>query len=431
VEQKYEEVLHGKVGYQHVEINAQGRILRVLERIDPVPGDNLTLHLDIGLQQQATTSLGAEYGSIVAIDPRTGGVLAMISKPSFDANLFVDGIDAKTYRALLRSRGRPLFNRALNGQYPPGSTVKPFFALAALELGMDKAHKKVWCPGYFRLPGKAHRYRDWKRGGHGRMGLKDAVVQSCDVYFYELALDMGIDRMHEFMGQFGFGERTGIDLPSESAGLNPSRAWKRAVKSQPWYPGETLITGIGQGFSLATPLQLAHATATLAMRGLRLSPRVLMQRQRRNDAVENELGGESPATRIAARNDANWEVVVEAMESVVHGTLGTARRIAIGATYRIAGKTGTAQVFTIGQDEKYDEKKIAKKLRDHGLFIAFAPVKRPRIVVSVLVENGGGGSRSAAPLARQVMDYFMQSEAEIPAAERMLISAAPAVPARH
>jgi len=429
VEQNYEEVLHGKVGYQHVEINAQGRILRVLERIDPVPGDNLTLHLDIGLQQQATTSLGAEYGSIVAIDPRTGGVLAMVSKPSFDANLFVDGIDAKTYRALLQSRGRPLFNRALNGQYPPGSTVKPFYALAALELGMDKAHKKVWCPGYFRLPGKAHRYRDWKRGGHGRMGLKDAVVQSCDVYFYELALDMGVDRMHEFMGQFGFGERTGIDLPSESAGLNPSRAWKRAVKSQPWYPGETLITGIGQGFSLATPLQLAHATATLAMRGLRLSPRVLAQRQRRNDAAEDELGGESPATRIASRNDANWEVVVDAMESVVHGTRGTARRIAIGATYRMAGKTGTAQVFTIGQDEKYDAKKIAKKLRDHGLFIAFAPVKRPRIVVSVLVENGGGGSRSAAPLARQVMDYFMQGEADIPAAERMLLSAMPVAPA--
>ena len=431
VEQKYEEILHGKVGYQHVEINAQGRILRVLERIAPIPGDNLTLHLDIGLQQQATVALGTENGSIVAIDPLTGGVLAMISKPSFDANLFVDGIDSGTYKELLRSKGRPLFNRAINGQYPPGSTVKPFLALAGLEVGTEKVHKKSWCPGWFRLPGKEHRYRDWKRGGHGRVGLKDAIIQSCDVFFYELALEMGVDRMHEFMKQFGFGERTGIDLPSESSGLNPSRAWKRAAKNQPWYPGETLITGIGQGFSLATPLQLAHATATLAMRGLRLSPRVVLQRQRRSDATSNEPGDESPATRIAARNDANWELVVDAMESVVHGERGTARRIATDGTYRIAGKTGTAQVFTIGQEDKYDEKEIAKKLRDHGLFIAFAPVKRPRIVVSVLVENGGGGSRSAAPLARMVMDHFMQDEADAAPGERVLMSAAPAISTSH
>ena len=242
---------------------------------------------------------------------------------------------------------------------------------------------------------------------------------------------MGVDRMYEFMKKFGFGQRTGIDLPLESSGLNPSRAWKRGAKNQPWYPGETLITGIGQGFSLTTPLQLAHATATLAMRGLRLTPRVVMQRHRRSDPMPGTLDDESMATRISAHDEANWAIVVDAMESVVHGARGTARRIATDVTYRIAGKTGTAQVFSIGQDEKYEAEGLAKKLRDHGLFIAFAPVKRPRIVVSVLVENGGGGSTSAAPRARMVMDYFMQSETELRADERMLMSAAPAVPVSH
>jgi penicillin-binding protein 2 len=425
VEQAYEDVLHGKVGYQHVEINAQGRTLRVLERSDPTPGDNLVLNLDVGLQQQATAALGEERGSVVSIDPLTGGVLSLVSNPSFDPNLFVDGIDSKSYRELLHSPGRPLFNRALNGQYPPGSTVKPFLALAGLELGMDKAYKKVWCPGWFRLPGKAHRYRDWKRGGHGHVDLDAAITQSCDVFFYELALDMGVDRMHAFMKRFGFGERTGIDLSGESRGLNPSRGWKRAVKNQPWYPGETLITGIGQGFSLTTPLQLAHATATLAMRGLRLSPAVVMRRERRESVEETAPEDEVPSGHVVPENPANWQKVVDAMESVVHGPRGTARRIGAGAGYRIAGKTGTAQVFTIGQEDTYDEKEIAKKLRDHGLFVAFAPVKRPRIAVAVLVENGGSGSRSAAPLARTVMDYYMQSEAEPGPGERMLMTAAP------
>lgn len=427
VEQSYEDALHGQVGFQHVEINAQGRILRVLERRDPVPGDNLTLHLDVGLQQEATVALAEENGSVVAIDPLTGGVLAMVSRPGFDSNLFVDGIDHKSFRELLHSTGRPLFNRALNGQYPPGSTVKPFLALASLEEGMEKSHRKVWCPGWFRLPGKDHRYRDWKRGGHGHMGLHDAIVQSCDVYFYELALDMGIDRMHAFMRRFGFGERTGVDLSGESSGLNPSRGWKRAMKSQPWYPGETLITGIGQGFTLTTPLQLAHATATLAMRGLKLSPRVVMQVERRRvGETEIDVGEQGEAAHLAPRNPANWEVVVNAMEGVVHGTRGTARRIAVDAQYRIAGKTGTAQVFTIGQEEKYKEEELAKKLRDHGLFLGFAPIERPRIAVAVLVENGGGGSRSAAPVTRKVMDYFMQSEAAPGREKRMLMTEAAA-----
>ena len=425
VEQAYEQSLHGRVGYQHVEINAQGRVLRVLERRDPVPGDNLMLHLDVGLQQQAIAALGEEQGSVVAIDPTTGGVLAMVSLPDFDPNAFVDGIDARSYRELLHSPGRPLFNRALNGQYPPGSTLKPFFALAALEMGLDKARQKVWCPGWFRLPGKEHRYRDWKRTGHGHVDIEDAVVQSCDVYFYELALDMGIDRIHQFMNRFGFGEPTGIDLEGESSGLNPSRAWKRASKQQPWYPGETLITGIGQGFTLTTPLQLAHGTATLAMRGLKLSPRVVMHRERREPAPVPRQEVEPAADHLAAQDPANWQKVIRSMEAVVHGTQGTARRISVGADYRIAGKTGTAQVFSIGQNEKYDEASVAKALRDHALFVAFAPVDSPRIAVSVLVENGGSGSRTAAPIARTVMDRFMRSPSERPRASPMIMTAAP------
>lgn len=431
IEQAYEESLHGRVGYQHVEINAQGRVLRVLERRDPVPGDNLMLHLDVGLQQQSVRALGEERGSVVAIDPLTGGVLAMVSLPDFDPNAFVDGIDARSYRELLRSQGRPLFNRALNGQYPPGSTIKPFFALAALELGLDKARQKVWCPGWFSLPGKEHRYRDWKRTGHGHVDIDEAIVQSCDVYFYELALDMGIDRMHEFMGRFGFGARTGIDLRGESAGLNPSRGWKRANKQQPWYPGETLITGIGQGFSLATPLQLAHGTATLAMRGLKLSPRIVMHRERRAPAPGAGKDVDAPAVHVAPQNPANWHKVVASMEAVVHGARGTARRISLGAGYRMAGKTGTAQVFSIGQEEKYNEENVAKALRDHALFVAFAPVDRPRIAVSVLVENGGSGSRTAAPIARTVMDHFMHSSSPPAPPKPMIMTAVPRVPASH
>jgi penicillin-binding protein 2 len=425
VEQSYEDSLHGDVGFQHVEINAQGRVLRVLERRDPGPGDNLVLHLDMGLQQAAMAALGDENGAVVAIDPVTGGVLAFVSKPGFDPNLFVDGIDHESYRALLRSPARPLFNRALNGQYPPGSTVKPFLGLAGLELGLEKSRRKIWCPGWFRLPGKEHRYRDWKRTGHGRVDLHESIVQSCDVYFYELALEMGIDRMHRFMREFGFGEDTGIDLAGESSGLNPSRIWKRAVKHQPWYPGETLISGIGQGFTLATPLQLAHAVATLAMRGLKLSPRLVMQRERR-DRPEGEIRDEAgEAAHIEARAAANWEEVIDAMEAVVHGPRGTARHIADGASYRMAGKTGTAQVFTVGQEEKYDEESIEKRLRDHGLFVGFAPVERPRIAVAVIVENGGSGSRSAAPVARAVMDRFLASQPEPGAEGRLLVTQAP------
>ena len=406
VEASYEDWLHGKVGYQRVETNAQGRILRVLERHDPVPGRNLFLTMDAELQRTAEAALGDEYGAIVALDPKTGAVLAMASNPGFDPNLFAGGIDIEAYRTLQRSPGRPLFNRAVNGQYPPGSTIKPFMGLAGLDRGIDHARGASWCPGWFVLPGGKRRYRDWKKYGHGSMKLHDAIVQSCDVYFYKLALALGIDRMHEYMSSFGFGERTGIKLGSESRGLMPSRTWKRGARGQAWFPGETLITGIGQGFVLTTPLQLVSATAGLAMRGVRLRPRVV------DRAVDPASGGIEeivPETIAGVQviEAPNWQRIIDAMTGVVHGPKGTARRIGAGLAYRIAGKTGTAQVFAVGQNEEYDAEKLDKKLHDHGLFIAFAPVERPRIAVAVVVENGGSGSGAAAPLARTVIEAYL------------------------
>jgi penicillin-binding protein 2 len=411
VEQAYESLLHGKVGFQHVETNAQGRTLRVLERTDPVPGSNLFLTIDASLQAVAEQALGVENGAVVAIDPATGGVLAFASMPVYDPNLFVDGIDSETYRDLLASPDRPLFNRALTGQYPPGSTVKPFVALAGLELDVIVDDDEIQCPGWFRLPGRERRYRDWKKYGHGKVMLDRAIVESCDVYFYRLAHEMGIQRLHDFLDQFGLGRRTGIDLYGEGTGLLPSPEWKRRAKGQPWYPGETLITGIGQGFTLTTPLQLAMATATLSTRGVRLRPQVVMRRIDSSNQDAIDLVPET-LSLITPNQELSWQKIIDAMVGVVHGPRGTARRIGAGATYRMAGKTGTAQVFGIAQGEEYDEEKVDKKLRDHGLFVAFAPVDSPRVAVAVLVENGGSGSRSAAPIARRVLDHFFKQVLE-------------------
>ena len=406
VEKAYESVLHGKVGYQHVETNAQGRTLRILDRTPPQPGDDLAVDIDVSLQAVAEAALAGENGAVVAIEPRTGGILALVSTPGYDPNLFVNGIDSGQYADLQQSTDRPLFNRALRGQYPPGSTVKPFVGLAGLEYEATTTDRETWCPGWYQLPGRAHRYRDWKRSGHGKLNLNGAMMQSCDVYFYDLALELGIDRIHSFMSRFGFGEKTGVDIGGEVAGLMPSREWKRAVRNQPWYPGETLITGIGQGFTLTTPLQLATATASLAQRGERVQPRVV-------HTVIDPEAGESQAIEpvaqpvVTLRDPAHWDLVIQSMVDVVHGTRGTARRIGLDAPYTIAGKTGTAQVFTIGQEEKYEAEELEKRLRDHALFIAFAPVEEPRIAVAVLVENGGSGSKAAAPIARKVMDHYL------------------------
>ena len=406
IEAFHEDWLHGKVGYQRVETNAQGRILRVLERHDPIPGRNLFLTMDVKLQRTAEAALGDERGAIVALDPVTGAVLAMASTPGFDPNLFVRGIDVDAYRSLQRSPGRPLFNRALNGQYPPGSTIKPFLGLAGLERNIGHARAKSWCPGWFTLPGRERKYRDWQKYGHGRIGLQDAIVQSCDVYFYELALALGIDRMHEYLSSFGFGARTGIRLGGESPGLMPSRTWKRNARGQSWYPGETVITGIGQGYMLTTPLQLASAAGAMATGGTRMRPRIV---DRAVDPASGETEAVEPETiaTIESLDAANWDRIVEAMAGVVHGPRGTARGINAGIAYRMAGKTGTAQLVGIGQDEEYDADKLDKRLHDHGLFVAFAPVEEPRIAVAVIVENGGSGSSSAAPLARTVIDAWL------------------------
>ncbi len=408
VEKAYEDVLHGRVGHQHVETNAQGRILRVLKRNTPLPGKDLHLQIDASLQHAAEQALGVENGAVVVIDPNTGGVLALVSAPVYDPNLFVNGIDGKTYGALRDSADRPLFNRALRGQYPPGSTVKPFMALAGLEYDMELARSHTFCRGWFHLPGSSHRYRDWKKEGHGKVDLNWAILRSCDVFFYEMALALGIDRMHDFMTRFGFGRKTGIDIGGELSGLMPSKDWKRGIRGKPWYPGETLITGIGQGFTLTTPLQLATAVSTLASRGIRLQPQVVQA------VVEPETGDKVLLPTVTlepylASKAEHWDTVIKGMEDVVHGLRGTARRIGRGAKYRIAGKTGTAQVFGIGQDEKYDASKIDKRLQDHALFISFAPVDGPRVAVAVLVENGGSGSKAAAPIARKVMDHYLLS----------------------
>jgi penicillin-binding protein 2 len=409
VEKHYESDLHGEVGLRRVEINVVGRPIRTLESIPPVPGKNLYLSLDAELQQLAVQAMEDNNGAVVAIDPRDGSILAMVSKPGFDPNLFVEGISPQNYRALQASEDKPLFNRALRGRYPPGSTAKPFIGLAGLEYKLTYIGKKTFCPGYFQLPGHDHKYRDWKKGGHGSMDLNSAIVQSCDVYFYDLSLQLGIDRIHAFLSRFGFGQRSGVDISDDLPGLLPSQEWKRRTRQEPWFAGETLIVGIGQGYFLTTPLELASATATLAARGVRYSPRIV-QAKSGSGPGQGELEQLPPpvATPLPPMDGKHLEHVIEAMADVVEGARGTARGIR-SKEYRIAGKTGTAQVFTVKQDEEYDEEKVAKKMRDHALFIAFAPVKEPRIAVAVIVENGGHGGSVAAPIARRIMDLYLSN----------------------
>jgi len=403
VEKAYEDLLHGRVGHQQVEVNAEGRALRVLASQPPRAGQDLALYLDIGLQQDAAQALGEARGAVVAIDPRTGGVLALVSRPAFDPNLFVEGISQADYRALTQSPDKPLFNRAIRGQYPPGSTIKPFVGLGGLATGVVGYRDRKWCPGYYQLPGNEHKYRCWRRGGHGSVDLEQGIVQSCDVYFYRLAHDMGIDRLDDFLADFGFGKPSGVDVAGERGGLLPSREWKRQVRNQPWFPGETLIVGIGQGSFLATPLQLAAATAALAARGRYMAPRVARAAVAPDSRAEHAIPTE---VRQLALSPLHLTQVIDDMAKVVESDRGTAKRIRTDA-YRIAGKTGTAQVFSVGQSERYEESQVPEHMRDHALFIAFAPVEDPRIAVAVVVENGGHGGAVAAPIARAVMDSYL------------------------
>ncbi len=341
------------------------------------------------------------------MDPRTGEVLAVASMPTYDPNLFVNGISNTDYSALNEDPDRPLFNRALTGQYPPGSTIKPFMGLAGLEYNVTWPTKTVVGRGYYMLPNDSRKYRDWKREGHGVVDLDKAITQSCDVYFYDLAHTLGIDRIHEFLARFGLGRKVGLDTTGEAEGLLPSREWKRRAQQMPWFPGETLITGIGQGYMLMTPVQLASATASLATRGERVRPH-LLQAVVDGATKEVEPVGPAPLARVEVRYPAQWDEVIQPMIHVMHAQRGTAYWTAgRTATYTIAGKTGTAQVFGLKQDEEYDEEKIDKRLRDHSLFIAFAPAEDPRIAVAVIAENGGSGSRVAAPIARKLMDYYL------------------------
>jgi penicillin-binding protein 2 len=404
LEQSYETLLHGRTGFDQMETDASGRAVRMLSRIPPVPGKDLRLHLDVELQAVAEHAFGDFLGGLVALDPNTGGVLALVSKPGFDPNLFVDGIDPETWKSLNESPERPMVNRVLRGIYPPGSTIKPFMALAGLELGLRKPEDSILDPGYFSLPNSRHRFRDWKAGGHGVVDLRRSISQSCDVYYYTLAVDMGIDRMHGYLAKFGLGEKTGIDLDGESSGLLPSREWKQRRWKQPWYPGETVIAGIGQGYHLTTPLQLAAATAMLANGGKRIEPR-LVQAVRDPLAHAWQLQPAGVSAQVAF-NPANLELVRQAMMDAMRPG-GTASAAAAGAPYTIAGKTGTAQVVGIKQGARYDASQLARRNRDHALFIAYAPVENPTIAVAVMVENGGHGGSTAAPIARAVFDYYL------------------------
>ncbi len=419
VESRFESDLHGDAGYRHLIANARGRQIpsETSELLDtlpvdesPEPGANVYLSLDLELQRIAATAFAGRRGALVALDPWTGEVLALFSAPSFDPNLFAVGMTTSQYRELQGDPDNPLFNRAMRGAYPPGSTIKPMLALAALETGATNLTRKNVCQGYFQLPGDDHRYRDWKPEGHGPVDLHDAIEQSCDVYFYEISRDIGIDAMHDYLDRFGLGKPTGIDIGSEHDGLVPSREWKRNAFSdrdnQRWYHGETVIASIGQGYMLATPLQLASAAAALATRGQRYRPRVVA-------AVEDALTGERRLTHperlpdVEISSDFYWADIIGAMHDVMQGPRGTARAVGVGAPYEMAGKSGTAQVVSIAQDEKYDEAELEERQRDHALFIAFAPLDNPRIAVALIVENGESGSGVAAPIARAIMDAYL------------------------
>ncbi len=397
LERFYEQHLLGGVGSEHIETNAHGRVLRVLDRIDPTPGSDLHLHLDMRLQQVAADAIGDRRGAVVAIDVATGGIVALVSVPSFDTNLFVTGISFDDYKALNESPDLPLYNRAIQGQYPPGSVLKPMLGVGGLASGViDPAHR-IRDPGFFRPEGDSRIYRDWKKGGHGmRVDLRQAITESCDTYFYDLSLRMGIDLMHPLGEAFGLGKRTGIDVPHERPGLWPSRQWKRGARGLPWFPGDSLNVSIGQGDVLTTPLQLAVLTSSLARRGTTLRPQVVAR-------VGEEV---QPAEEIGHWDAASvhWDYVVDAMEEVVHGARGTAKASGRGAAYRIAGKTGTAQVVGIAQGENYDREKVRERQRDHALYIAFAPADKPKLAVAVVIENGEHGSTAAAPVARTVFD---------------------------
>lgn len=404
LEQSYENELHGTTGMEQVEVDSGGRAIRMLSRTPPESGNTLVLSIDAKLQEIAEQAFGNYRGALVAIDPNNGEVLAFISKPGYDPSLFIDGIDTQSWDELNNSPDVPLNNRALRGQYPPGSTIKPFMALAGLYYNTRSPSYTISDPGYFNLPGSSHQYRDWKQGGHGTVDMFKSIVVSCDTYYYGLATEMGIDNIFNFLSRFNFGKKTGIDLEGETSGLLPSQEWKMKRYKQKWYAGDTVSVGIGQGYNLVTPMQLAYAVATLANNGVGYKPH-LVKEIRSSRSNENHIIGSVPTLDLKL-DPTQLDLVKRAMIAVTQPG-GTAVQAAAGAPYQIAGKTGTAQVIGMKQGEKYDADKLAEHHRDHAWFIAYAPAEQPKIAMAVLVENGGHGGSTAAPIARKVMDYYL------------------------
>ncbi|WP_416885589.1 penicillin-binding protein 2 [Marinospirillum sp.] len=403
LERFYEDRLLGQVGFRRVETNARGRVIRLLESEAPRPGEDLHLHLDAELQAFAYEVLAGQRAALVAIEPSTGGILALVSSPGYDPNVFVGSLDSAAFHELRRDPLQPLFDRAARGRYAPGSTIKPFIGLAGLQEEVIQMESVIHDPGFYQLPNDERRYRNWRRWGHGEVDLRRSIEVSNNTFFYHLAFLLGIDRIDLAMREFGFGQVMARDVHGARAGLMPNREWKRQVHRQPWFPGETLSTGIGQGYWLTTPLQLATATAVLANRGEWVRPHLLM-----ND--DNRPDPDLPAS-IHVDQDAYWDYIIGSMEDVMHGREGTARFAGAGARYRIAGKTGTSQVFGLSQEETHDRDAIPEHLRDHALFMGFAPADRPQIALALIVENAeGGGSRIAAPIARQIFDAYLTPE---------------------
>ena len=406
IEKQYESRLHGQAGYELTEVDAHGKPQLKLDEKAPITGEDLFLSIDIELQLKAEELLKEHNGAAVAIDPRNGEILAMASMPAYDPNLFVNGISYANYNALRDNIDRPLFNRALQGAYPPGSTIKPMAAIAGLNSGVVTPRSSIYGKGFYQIPGNKRKFRCWKKAGHSHISLNRAIYQSCDVYFYDLAFRMGIERYSKAMAKFGFGIRTGVDLPHESRALMPDAKWKRKRFDKFWYPGDTVNSGIGQGFFTSTPLQLAHATAIVANHGRQYRPHVLRAtRVSRN--LPRKLVTPEKMPSIGVTKLRYWDDVIRGMVNVVHGEHGTARASAAGVKYRYAGKTGTAQVFGIAQNKTYDATKLKKKLHDHSLFVAFAPLENPRIALALIAENAGGGSKVAAPIARQLLDTYL------------------------
>ena len=412
IEKQYEKLLHGQSGIKQIERNVAGRIVDTKIITPSIAGQDIYLNIDIDLQLKAESLLGDSRGVIALINVKDGSILSLVSTPSYNPNWFVNGISVERYNELSSNEDLPLFDRSIKGLYPPGSTIKPMVALAGLELNNITIKDSTFCPGYYKLNNYSRKFNDWKRTGHGKVDVIEAIAQSCDVFFYDLAFNMGIDQIHDSLSYFQFGKKTGIDLPGELGGILPSREWKKINKDEPWYRGETLITGIGQGFMTTSPLQLALATAAIANKGQLLMPQVMMHSQSKNGDLFEEQNLKS--NQIPIKDINNWELIIEAMKQTVYGKFGTAKKLNNKLKYSLAGKTGTAQVFGLDPEEEYIAENIEEKLRDHALFTGFAPIEDPQVAIAIIVENAGSGSSKAAPLARELLDeYFIKNPVEL------------------